>query len=110
MDDVVFNWFWQPPVDGQPGLIMLDENHPGPDQPEIRFITEAIQDVLAHIEARIAGDLRLFQFRIYARDVYTRWIEIVVAPARRNYRLRTPRVSQSHLSELWDSRREATLQ
>ncbi len=88
---------------------MLDENHPGPDQPEIRFITEAIQDVLAHIEARIAGDLRLFQFRIYARDVYTRWIEIVVAPARRNYRLRTPRVSQSHLSELWDSRREATL-
>ncbi len=88
---------------------MLDENHPGPDQPEIRFITEAIQDVLAHIEARIASDLRLFQFRIYARDVYARWIEIVVAPARRNYRLRTPRVSQAHLSSLWDSRREATL-
>lgn len=110
MDDVAFNWFWQPPVDGQPGLIMLRDEHPGPDHPEIRFITEAIQDVLRHIEARIAKDLQLFQFRIYARDVYDRWIEIVVAPVRRNYRLRSPRVSQAHLSELWDSRREATLQ
>ena len=88
---------------------MLVDDHPGQDHPEIRFITEAIQDVLRHIEARIAKDLQLFQFRIYARDVYARWIQIEVAPARRNYRLRTPRVNQSHLSELWDSRREATL-
>jgi len=110
MDDVAFNWFWQPPVDGQPGLIMLVDDHPGQDHPEIRFVTEAIQDVIRHIEARIAKDLQLFQFRIYARDVYGRWIQIEVAPARRNYRLRTPRISQGHLSELWDSRSEATIQ
>ncbi len=110
MDDVAFNWYCQPPVDGQPGLIMIVDVHPGTDHPEIRFVTEAIEDTLQHIEARIAKDLQLFQFRIYARDIFGRWIQIDVAPARRNYRLRTPRVRQEHLSELWDSRREATLQ
>lgn len=110
MDDVAFNWFWQPPVDGQPGLIMLVDIHPGKDHPEIRFVVEAIADTLTHIEARIAKDLQLYQFRIYARDIFERWIQIEVGPIRRDYRLRSPKVSQGHLSELWDSRREATLQ
>ncbi len=110
MDDVAFNWFWQPPVDGQPGLIMIIDDHPGADHPEIRFVTEAIQDVLQHIEARIAKDLHLSRFRIYARDIFGLWIMIDVVSISREYRLRTPKINQGHLSELWDSRREATLQ
>ena len=110
MDDVAFNWFWQPPVGGQPGLIMIVDDHPGKDHPEIRFVVEAIEDTLRHIEARIPKDLHLFQFRIYARDVFKLWIWITVAPVRRNYRLRTPKISQAALAELWDSRNEATIQ
>lgn len=110
MDDVAFNWFWQPPVDGQPGLIMLTDDHPGADHPEIRFVTEAIVDVLRHIEAGIPKDLHLFDFKIYARDVYSRWIWIQVAPLKRNFRLRPPKISQDDLRDLWRSRDEATLQ
>ena len=110
MDDVAFNWFWQPPVDGEPGLIMIVDEHPGADHPEIRFVVEAGAETLRHIEARIAADLHLFQFIIYARDIYGRWILISVAPVRRNYRLRTPKASQAELAELWDSRQEVTLQ
>ena len=65
VDDVAFNWFWQPPVDGQPGLIMIVDEHPGVDHPEIRFVTEAIADVIRNIEARIPKDSHLFQFKIY---------------------------------------------
>ncbi len=110
MDDVAFNWFWQPPVDGQPGLIMLTDDHPGVDHPEIRFVTEAIADVVRHIEGGIPKYFNLFQFKIYARDIFGRWIHIEVAPIARNYRLRTPKVSQADLASLWDSRNEATLQ
>ncbi len=110
MDDVAFNWFWQPPVAGDPGLIMIVDIHPGTDHPEIRFVVEAVADVLRHIEARIPKDLHLYQFRIYARDIFKLWIQIDVAPVRRNYRIRTPQVSQGDLSELWDSRDEATIQ
>ena len=110
MDDVAFNWFWQPPLAREPGLIMLTDEHPGVDHPEVRFVTEAIEDVLRNIEGRIPKDSQLFQFKIYARDIFGRWILIEVAPIKRNYRLRTPKVSQGDLSALWESRNEATLQ
>lgn len=110
MDDVAFNWFWQPPIDGQPGLIMIVDEHPGLEHPEIRFVTEAIADTIRNIEGRIPKDSHLFQFKIYARDIFGRWIHIDVAPIARNYRLRTPKVSQADLASLWDSRNEATIQ
>lgn len=110
MDDVVFDWFWQPPIDGQPGLIMLTDEHPGAEHPEIRFITEAIADVLAHVQSRIARDLRLHQFRVYARDIFGGWMQITVETmTRAPYRIHAPKISQGDLSELWDSRQE-TLQ
>lgn len=110
MDDVAFNWFWQPPIDGQPGLIMVTDEHPGPEKSEIRFVTEALADVLAHVQDRIPKDLHLHQFGIYARDVFGLWIQISVNYLQwQTYRIHAPKFSQNDLAELWDSRQETTI-
>lgn len=110
MDDVAFNWFWQPPIDGQPGLIMITDEHPGTEHPEIRFITEAIADVLAHVQARIASDLRLPQFRVYVRDIFGGWFQVTIEPEpKKPYRIHKSKVSQNDLALLWDSRTDATI-
>ena len=103
MTEPVFDWFWQPPVDGKPGLCMVVDNHPGHGHPEIPFVSEALQDTLAHIEARIPKDLHLFQLGIYMRDVYKIWREVKVDPDR-TLKTKAPYFSQADLGALWDSR------
>jgi len=104
MTDAVFNWFWQPPIEGKPGLCMITDEHPGPDHPGVPFVVESLQDTLAHVEARIPPDVHLFQLRIYARDVFKRWREVRIDAESRRYKVREPAFSQGDLCLLWDSR------
>ena len=39
-------WFWQPPIDGQPGLLMVVDMHPGPGHPDIPMVIETMAQVL----------------------------------------------------------------
>lgn len=100
----VFNWFWQLPIDGKPGLCMVKDLHPGPDRPDVPFVPEALQDTIAHIEARIPKDLHLFQLQIYVQDILGIWRQVKVDHLTRVYKIKSPEFSQEDLSMLWDSR------
>ena len=100
-----FDWFWQPPQLGDPGILMIVDTHPGPKDLETPFLQEDINAVLLYIESRIPPDVQLFQLRIYAKDIFQLWIEIefsILSSARR-FKLKAPEFSQASLSEIWDN-------
>lgn len=100
-----FDWFWQPPMSGDPGIIMIVDTHPGPHDFETKFIQEDINNVLLYIESRIPLDIQLFQLRIYAKDIFGLWVEIefsILSSARR-FKMKAPEFSQASLSEIWDN-------
>jgi hypothetical protein len=101
----VFDWFWQPPIDGQPGLIMVADTHPGPEAIDVPFVLEDLANVLLWIEARIDKSLSLHSFRIYMRDPIGLWGETKFNdPGSRKYTVSKPDARQAGLSELWDAR------
>ncbi len=105
MTDSVFQWFWQPPINGAAGLVMLVDEHPGPDAVEIPFVIEDLGNVLLWIEARIDKELTFHQFRIYMRDMIGIWGEVRFNdPGSRRYTVTQPDIKQAQLSELWDQR------
>lgn len=105
MTDSVFQWFWQPPLNGQPGLIMVADMHPGPEAVDVPFVIEDLQNVLLSIEARIDKGFTLHSFRIYMRDVLNHWGEIAFKDTgSRKYIISPIAAEQRVLSELWDQR------
>lgn len=100
-----FDWFWQPPALGDPGILMIVDTHPGPHDFDTKFIQEDINNVLLDIEAKLPADVHLFQLRIYAKDIFGLWIEIEfsVLNAERRFKTKAPTFSQAQLSEVWDN-------
>ncbi len=100
-----FDWFWQPPALGDPGILMIVDTHPGPADLTTRFIQEDINAVLLNIESQLPKDVQLFQLRIYAKDIFGLWIQIefsILNQARR-FTTKKPDFSQAELSQVWDN-------
>jgi hypothetical protein len=101
----LFDWFWQPPINGSPGLIMVADMHPGPEAIDVPFVLEDIQAVLLWVEARIDKSLTLHSFRVYTRDPIGIWGEVAFNdPGSRLFTLRQPDARQDSLVELWEQR------
>ena len=100
-----FDWFWQPPMSGDPGIIMIVDTHPGPHDFETQFIQEDINNVLLYIEERIPKDVQLFQLRIYAKDIFGLWIQIKFSILNQERRFTTdiPDFTQAELAQVWDN-------
>lgn len=100
-----FDWFWQPPQMGDPGILMIVDTHPGPHDFETKFIQEDINNVLLNIESQLPKDIQLFQLRIYAKDIFGLWIQIEfsILQAQRRFKTKAPDFTQAQLSEVWDN-------
>lgn len=99
-----YHWFWQPPVDGKPGLLMISDNHPGPENPEVPFIGDVMKDVLVEIESYMPTEIQLYQLTIYARDVMDLWVRIEMGVESRMFKYVSPRLYQKEITALWDQR------
>lgn len=100
-----FDWFWQPPALGDPGILMIVDTHPGPADTQTKFIQEDINQVLLSIESQLPKDVELYQLRIYAKDIFGLWIQIefsILNQARR-FKTKKPDFGQAQLSEVWDN-------
>lgn len=104
MSDPLYRWFWQPPLDGQPGLMMIIDDHPGPDHPDIPMVTENLAMTIRKIESQIPGYVGLFQLHIYCLDIAGLWFQVCVHPETRQYKLNRPDISQGECQRLWDMR------
>lgn len=110
-----FVWFWQPPIASDPGLLMIQDRHPGPERPDVPFVLENLGDVLQDIETHLPKECPLDVFRIFVKNAPFRvWVQIKVAylpapylkgggRARRFYQTDNE-FSQAALSELWEAR------
>lgn len=100
-----FDWFWQPPMSGDPGILMIVDTHPGPEDLQTPFIQEDINAVLLYIESRLPADVQLYQLRIYAKDIFGLWIEIEfsLVSSERRFKTKAPTFTQAQLSEVWDN-------
>lgn len=98
-----FEWFWQPPMAGDPGILMIVDSHPGPRAPEIPFVAEDLKTILASIETRIPADVHLYQLRIYARDIFKLWIQIEFNVLSRAFTKKAPDFSQGDLEQVWEN-------
>lgn len=98
-----FDWFWQPPLAGEPGIIMIVDTHPGPDQASVPMVAEDLNNVLLTVESRIAADVHLFQLRIYVRDILGIWIQIAFNVLGRTFTKKEPDFSQGDLEGVWDN-------
>lgn len=100
-----FDWFWQPPQMGDPGILMIVDTHPGPHDFDTKFIQEDINNVLLDIEARLPKDVQLFQLRIYAKDIFGLWIQIEfsILNSARRFKTKKPDFDQGALSQVWDN-------
>jgi hypothetical protein len=100
-----FEWFWQPPQLGDPGIMMIVDTHPGPHDLETPFVQEDIGNVLLACESRIPTDVHLFQLRIYVKDIIGLWVEIefTLVDSARRFKMKAPTFGQSQLSEVWDN-------
>lgn len=100
-----FDWFWQPPMSGDPGILMIVDTHPGPEDLQTKFIQEDINNVLLSIESQLPADVQLYQLRIYAKDIFGIWIriEFSLVSSERRFKTIKPDFSQGQLSEVWDN-------
>ena len=109
MSSPTIAWFWQPPLAGDPGFLMIRDEHPGPDHPEVPLLPEAFLVALQEVEAQLPQDIGLERLRIFARDIFGLWIELRVAPTSqgRVVKKRDPTIPDAQLEELWDQRERA---
>lgn len=97
-------WFWQPPIDGQPGLLMIVDLHPGPEYPGVPFVFDDLPAVMLHVEFQLPKDIGLQQLRIYVKDILGVWVEVAFTGLNRRFKNRRPKVGQPALEQLWWSR------
>jgi len=98
-----FDWFWQPPLAGDPGIIMIRDTHPGPEATAVPMIGEDMNNVLLTVESRIPNDVHLYQLRIYLADIFGVWIQVEFNVLGRSFKLKEPDFSQADLSMVWDN-------
>jgi hypothetical protein len=98
-----FDWFWQPPLSGEPGIMMIVDTHPGPDAVAVPFVAEDLNNVLLVCESRIPQDVHLYQLRIYVRDILDVWIQIEFTLLGRSYTKKAPDFSQGDLEQVWEN-------
>ena len=104
--DANFEWFYQPPINGNAGLIMIVDKHPGPDHAEAKFVFEVLDRVLLKVESGLPGDLSLPGFSIYVKDHSSTWLKVEFPYAlSRRFQVVSPDHNQAKLSELWDQRK-----
>ena len=105
MTNAQYSWFWQPSLEAQPGLMMIVDEHPGPDRPDVPLLLEELKTIFLEIEAQLPNDIQLHQLRIYIREpMGGGWFQIVFTVLNRRFQMKTPDFSQAALCELWDSR------
>ena len=85
---------------------MIRDEHPGPQAPDIRFVTEGLAEVLWVCESHIPKELHLASFNIYVRDVFGLWFEVKTNVVSRRFTLAEPEMSEADLNTLWESREE----
>jgi len=98
-----FDWFWQPPMEGEPGILMIVDTHPGPGATGVPFVAEDLDNVLLVCESRIPRDVHLYQLRIYIRDVFDLWIQVEFTLLGRQYTKKDPDFSDADLEQVWDN-------
>jgi hypothetical protein len=98
-----FEWFWQPPMTGEPGILMIVDTHPGPQAPDVPFVAEDLKAILEGIETRIPDDVHLHQLRIYARDIFKLWIQLEFNILGRQFTKTAPDFSQEDLERVWEN-------
>ena len=101
-----FDWFWQPPLEGRPGLLMVVDLHPGPAAIDIKMVHEDLRAVLRYCDSRLPKDVQLYQLGIYIRDPLGLWIQIDCNALSRQFQKRSPELSEGDLNQLWASRSE----
>ena len=106
VDDVSYSWFWQPPIEGKPGLMMIKDTHPGPDHPEIRFVAEALREVIWACESSLPKDVHLPALKIYVTDPAGLWFEVQTNVVSRIFTKAEPELSEEDLNMLWHAREE----
>ncbi len=104
MIDARIAWFWQPPIDGQPGLLMVVDMHPGPDHPEIPQAIETLPEVLVECESQMPPEIELHTLRIYVRDVAGFWMEVEMNALNRRFKSKIPALPDKQLTDLWFTR------
>lgn len=104
MTDAAYSWFWQPPLENQPGLMMVVDDHPGPNRPDVPLVVEELQEILHKVESQLPIEIQLFQLRIYSREPTGFWFEILFDGASRRFMTKKPDFSQRELDKLWESR------
>lgn len=99
-----YSWFWQPPIEGKPGLCMIVDDHPGPDAAGMPFLLEALNDTLLEIETKLPNDISFDQLRVYVRDPFELWCQLKFDALSRRFKIGEPDFKVSELTELWASR------
>lgn len=99
----MFDWFWQPPQAGDPGIMMIVETHPGPEATDIPFVHEDLVNVLLVCESRIPADVHLYQLRIYFRDVFRMWTQLEFNILGRQFQKTAPDFTQGDLEQVWEN-------
>ena len=107
MSDASFDWFWRPPQEGQPGLMMIRDTHPGPHAPDVKFVTEDLKGVLHYCESRLPTDIHLPALRIFVCDMLGLWLQVQTNVLSRHFTTGDPELSDQDLNTLWEAREGA---
>ena len=107
MSDASFDWFWRPPQEGQPGLMMIRDTHPGPHAPDVAFVTEDLKGVLLYCETRLPADIHLPALRIFVRDMLGLWFQVQTTVLDRRFTTHEAELSDTDLNTLWAAREGA---
>ena len=98
-----FDWFWQPPLSGDPGIMMIRDTHPGPQAIAVPFVAEDINNVLLTVESRIPADVHLYELRVYARDILGLWVQLEFNILGRSFQKKAPEFTQGDLEQVWEN-------
>ncbi len=98
-----FDWFWQPPMSGEPGILMIRDTHPGPEATAVPMVAEDLNNVVLVCESHIAKDVQLCQLRVYVRDVLGVWIQLEFNVLGRSYEKKIPDFEQGDLEGVWQN-------
>ncbi len=103
ISDASFDWFWQPPMENEPGIMMIRDTHPGPEATAVPLVAEDLNNVVLVCESRIAKDVQLCQLRVYVRDLLGLWIQLDFNVLGRQYQKLAPDFEQGDLEQIWDN-------
>ena len=98
-----FDWFWQPPLGGEPGIMMIRDTHPGPAATAVPLVAEDLNNVVLVCESGIAKEVQLCQLRVYVRDLLGVWIQLEFNVLGRQYQQLAPDFDQGDLEMVWDN-------